>query len=56
MNGDPKRVRVLAAQGLAALAYFFVVHGAHAATSALNVQADGAHAHAAVVSTQSRRP
>jgi hypothetical protein len=56
MNGDPKRTRVLAAQGLAALAYFFCVHGAHAATSALNVHAGGAHAHAAAVSTQPRRP
>ena len=37
MDGDPTRKRVLVAQGLAALAYFFCVHGAHAATAAHQV-------------------
>ena len=33
MDGDPKGKRVLMAQGLAALAYFFFAHGAHAAVA-----------------------
>lgn len=32
MNDPERRNRVLLAQALAAVAYFFVVHGAHAAT------------------------
>jgi predicted lipoprotein len=32
MNGDERRRRVVAAQGLAALALFLFAHGAHAAT------------------------
>jgi hypothetical protein len=55
MNGDPTRSRVLVAQGLAALAYFVSVHGAHAATGAQQVQAVLAPAHAAAVSIQPRR-
>ena len=53
MGGDPIRKRVLAAQGLAALAYFFVAHGAHAATHVQHVQAGVAPAH--VASIQPRR-
>ena len=55
MGGDPLRKRVLAAQGLAALAYFFVAHGAHAATPVQNVHAVVANAHVAAVSIQPRR-
>jgi hypothetical protein len=55
MNGDPTRKRVLAAQGLAALAYFFFAHGAHAATPVQHVQAVLAPAHVAAVSIQPRR-
>jgi len=46
--------RVLMAQGVAALAYFFFAHGAHAATPAQQAQTV-APAHAAVVSIQPRR-
>jgi hypothetical protein len=56
MDRDPTRKRVLLAQGLAALAYFFCVHGAQAATTSQYVQADVAQVHAAAVSTQPRRP
>jgi hypothetical protein len=38
MNGDPVRNRIILAQGLAALAYFFCIHGAHAATPATHVK------------------
>ena len=55
MGGDPDRRRVLVAQGLAALAYFFVAHGAHAATPVQHVQAVVAPAHVAAVSIQPRR-
>jgi hypothetical protein len=55
MDRDTTRKRVLMAQGLAALAYFFCAHGAHAATHAQHPQAVVAPAHAAVVSTQPRR-
>jgi hypothetical protein len=55
MDGDPTRKRVIVAQGLAALAYFFCVHGAHAATATHHVQAEPAPAHAAAVSLQPRR-
>jgi hypothetical protein len=49
MDADPTRKRVLVAQGLAALAYFFCVHGAHAATAAHHVHGKPAPAHAATV-------
>jgi hypothetical protein len=55
MGGDPVHKRVLAAQGLAALAYFFVAHGAHAATPVQHVHAAAVPAHVAVVSIQPRR-
>jgi hypothetical protein len=49
MDADPTRKRVLVAQGLAALAYFFCVHGAHAATAVHHVHAEPAPAYAAAV-------
>ena len=55
MDGDSTRKRVLMAQGLAALAYFFCAHGAHATTHAQHAQAVVASEQAAVVSTQPRR-
>lgn len=54
MNGDPTRQRVIVAQGVAALAYFFFVHGAHAAVAASQAQARAAPAHPAAISTQPR--
>jgi hypothetical protein len=51
MNGDPTRTRVIFAQGLAALAYFFCIHGAHAATVATHAKTP---AHAPAASIQSR--
>jgi hypothetical protein len=54
MNGDPTRQRLIVAQGVAALAYFFCVHGAHAAVAASHAQAQAAPAYAAAVSTQPR--
>ena len=55
MGGNSSGTRVLMAQGVAALAYFFFAHGAHAATLAQHAQAGLAPAHAAVVSIQPRR-
>jgi hypothetical protein len=54
MNGDPARQRVLVAQGIAALAYFFCIHGAHAAVAPPHAQDRAAPTHAALVSTQLR--
>jgi hypothetical protein len=51
MNGDPTRTRVILAQGLAALAYFFCIHGAHAATVAPHATKP---AHTPAASIQSR--
>ena len=55
MGDNASGRRVLMAQGLAAVAYFFFAHGAHAATPALHVQAGVVPAHATVVSIQPRR-
>jgi hypothetical protein len=55
MGDQSSGKRVLMAQGVAALAYFFFAHGAHAATPAQHAQAGVAPAHAAVVSIQPRR-
>jgi hypothetical protein len=49
MDADPTRKRVLVAQGLAALAYFFCVHGAHAATAVHHVHPGPGPAHAVAV-------
>jgi hypothetical protein len=49
MKQDPPRTKLLMAQGLAVLAYFFCVHGAHAAPAA-----QPAAVHAAVAATQPR--
>ena len=54
MHEDPTRQRLIVAQGVAVLAYFFFAHGAHAAIAAPDVQAQAAPARAAVVSTQPR--
>lgn len=52
MNSDNDKVRrVIAAQGLATIAFFFFTHGAHAATAPTRVHA----AHPATP-TQLRRP
>jgi hypothetical protein len=48
MNGDDRRRRVVAAQGLAALALFLFAHGAHAATPPMHAN-QGAGAPAAAV-------
>jgi hypothetical protein len=55
MDGDSTRKRVLVAQGLAALAYFFCAHGAHAATNAKHAQVVVARAHAGAAAIQPRR-
>ena len=52
MNRDPKTNSVLVAQGLAAIAYFFCVHGAHGATFKAPAVTPG---HSAVVAVQPRR-
>ena len=49
MDADPTRKRVIVAQGLAVLAYFFCVHGAHAATAAHHLHGATAPPHAAAV-------
>jgi hypothetical protein len=51
MKRDPVHTKVVVAQGLAALAYFFCVHGAHAAPA---VQAQATVDRAAVAAVQPR--
>jgi hypothetical protein len=54
MNRDPKANSLIMAQGLAAVAYFFCVHGAHGATFAKPAPAV-TPAHSAVVAVHARR-
>jgi hypothetical protein len=54
MNGDPVRQRVLVANIFAALAYFFCIHGAHAAVDGRHAHVRPAPAHAVLVSAQLR--
>ena len=54
MNRDPKSNSLIMAQGLAAIAYFFCVHGAHGATFAQHAPA-ATPGHAAVVSVRAQR-
>jgi predicted lipoprotein len=56
MNDQEKTRRAVAAQGLAAIAFFFFAHGAHAATVPAHGHVSPAQAAHAPAFVQSRRP
>ena len=57
MNSDPEKFkRAVAAQGFAALAFFFFAHGAHGATLPAHSLAHPAAASHATTLRQLRRP